>query len=467
MIVFPRRAARAHLAQLGRFYSVHDPASLEAFAENAAAHIGQASGSDLRAAIELDEKPAREGIMVVKGSVAHIPIDGFIMNRGGGFFRYWGLAATGINEIRHALQRALDRDDVDSIMLEVNSPGGSVLGLRAAADDLFEANKVKTVHAHAHGLVASAAYFMASQADRFTADAGTIVGSIGTINAILDASKAAEKDGIKVHVVRSHELKAPGMFFGEEVTEAQVAELQREVDDLTADFRRAVARGRGMEAKAVADVATGQTWLAEDAKGLGLIDAVGTLKSAVAAFQEDAAGTSSQEGQMSKDSSNQGTLDVSALMAQVQETVTASITSALEPVNQKLTAMEASIEDAKVSAEAAKASQKTQMIDQAIASGRVLPAQRDMIEALASACTPEQLAEHLKGFKASQEHANPSGAPGPQEPEAALSNEDKAVAQLFGLDAKQMKAAGEVVAISIDGKAHLADGTEKSIEEVV
>ena len=88
-------------------------------------------------------------------------------------------------------------------MLHVDSPGGHVAGVQALADTIFQARKLKPLHAHIEDLGASAAYWLASQANTVTANSTAEVGSIGTMAVVHDSSGAAAKAGIKVYVVSS------------------------------------------------------------------------------------------------------------------------------------------------------------------------------------------------------------------------------------------------------------------------
>ena len=176
---------------------------------------------------------------------------------------------------RRAVREAAADPDVRGIMLNIDSPGGSVAGIQAAGDAIFEARKLKPVHAHGEDLVASAAYWFASQADRISASPMTEVGSIGTVAMVADSSKLHEDAGIKVHIVSTGEMK--GAFApGTEVTDDQLQWLQERVEAINEFFLIAIKRGRGMSMADVRKLATGEDWLAAAALERGLIDSVET-----------------------------------------------------------------------------------------------------------------------------------------------------------------------------------------------
>ena len=129
------------------------------------------------------------------------------------------------------------------------------------------------MHAYIEDMGASAAYWVASQARTVAANAMAMVGSLGTFTVLYDLSKAAEMEGVQVHVVSTGDRKgaaAPGT----PVTDEDLAEAQRLVDGFDAFFRTAVRGGRERGTKDVSAVWTGTAWLAAEARSLGLVDRV-------------------------------------------------------------------------------------------------------------------------------------------------------------------------------------------------
>jgi len=106
------------------------------------------------------------------------------------------------------------------------------------------------------------------------------VGSIGVYTALQDWSGLYAREGVKVHVVRAGRFKGMGTA-GTEVTAEQLTELQREVDEINAQFVGAVARGRRMTDEAAMELADGRIHRANAAKEMKLIDAVQTFDAAM------------------------------------------------------------------------------------------------------------------------------------------------------------------------------------------
>ena len=226
-----------------------------------------------------DPKPTGPAPLDIRDGVAHIPISGVILKSVHPILKAFGVRATGTTDTREAIARAIEDEDVSSIVLDIDSPGGTVSGVAELADDVKAATEFKPVHAHAEDIAASAAYWIASQATQISASKTTQVGSIGVYTVLGDYSEMAEKAGVKVHVVSTGELKGTGVP-GSKITDAQLADIQRNVDEIGKLFNSAVAHGRDFGPKKVAKVATGQVWLADESQKLGLIDKVQTAQQA-------------------------------------------------------------------------------------------------------------------------------------------------------------------------------------------
>lgn len=174
---------------------------------------------------------------------------------------------------RQAIRAAAADPEISAILLRIDSPGGSAAGTAELANEVRAAAKKKTTWAYIEDLGASAAYWVASQASRVITNPTGMVGSIGTFMVMHDLSAMAEKEGVKVHVIRAGEYKGAGTP-GTEVTEAQIAHYQGIVDSLNEHFLRAVADGRSMPLKQVRELADGRVHVGQAAKSLGLVDAV-------------------------------------------------------------------------------------------------------------------------------------------------------------------------------------------------
>lgn len=218
---------------------------------------------------------------VLSGSTAIIPISGIILKTIPWIYEWFGISATSTLAIRQTLDQAIGNDQVKDIMLAIDSPGGTIEGVQDLADAIFAARSVKPIRAHIDDLGASAAYWLASQADAISANRTAEIGSIGVYAVYTDYSEMAKAEGIKVYVVRSDPLKGAGVP-GDKITPAQLEAVQEIVDGLRDEFVSDIARGRGVEAKKIRRNAKGRTWLAEEARSMGLIDEVANFETALA-----------------------------------------------------------------------------------------------------------------------------------------------------------------------------------------
>lgn len=226
-------------------------------------------------------------LATLRGSTAIIDVVGPIEKRPsliGGVIGF-----TSSEGIRRGIQASLSDDSVDTILLRVDSPGGSVDGLAETSDAIFEARKSKTVIAQVDGMAASAALHMASQATRIFAGRTDLVGSIGTVLTIDDSSKMFAEAGIEVLQFKSGPMKGAGED-GTEVTQEQRDMFQGLVDAFFDDFLKTVARGRGMTVSEVKKSASGEVFLAPEAKARGLIDKIQTMDQTLAQLDARSAG---------------------------------------------------------------------------------------------------------------------------------------------------------------------------------
>jgi signal peptide peptidase SppA len=162
--------------------------------------------------------------------------------------------ATDMNQVAEAIQEAVSRDEVKSILLDIDSPGGTVNGTPELAQAVADAAKLKSIHAFSAGQMCSAAYWIASQADAIYATPSARVGSIGVLLPMLDETKAFEQAGLKVELFAAGKFKSVGVP-GVSLTDEQRAWLQADIDEIYGDFKAAVlARGR----RITADVMEGQ-----------------------------------------------------------------------------------------------------------------------------------------------------------------------------------------------------------------
>ncbi|MEL7263397.1 MAG: S49 family peptidase [Planctomycetota bacterium] len=193
--------------------------------------------------------------------------------------RWWREESSSVF-VRQQIEEAGRRDDVDGIMLVIESPGGHARGTLELATAVAEAASAKPTHVFCEDLCASAAYWVASQANHISANAPAAIGSIGTLVVLHDYSKMYDEMGVKVLTVKRGEWKDAGIP-GKPIQPEHLVDVQAYVDSLQAMFSNAIASGRGLSDDVVESLADGRLHPAESAKALQLIDEVETFESAM------------------------------------------------------------------------------------------------------------------------------------------------------------------------------------------
>jgi len=185
---------------------------------------------------------------------------------------------------RQALSQASREPNTKSILIHIESPGGTAAGTHEAAEAIKDARTRKPVHAYIEDLGASAAYWISSQADSISANLPARIGSIGTYASVSDLSQAAIAQGIKVHLISTGKYKGMGAP-GTEITSEHLAEIRSQVESTNEHFLSAVSVGRKLPLARVKALADGRVYPAEQAKQLGLIDRVESFDKFLARHQ--------------------------------------------------------------------------------------------------------------------------------------------------------------------------------------
>jgi len=210
-----------------------------------------------------------------QGKVAVIPVFGVLTQRGNMMSDISG--ATSYESIKAQIQGALDDSSVKSIVLDIDSPGGTTYGVQELSDFIYAARDKKHITAVANSLAASAAYWIGSSASEFIASPGADVGSIGVYTAHTDMSKADEIAGSKTTLIYAGRRKIEGNKFGP-LTDEEKANIQARVDESYGMFAKSVARGRGVSAADVRNgFGEGSIVGAVNAANMNMIDRVATM----------------------------------------------------------------------------------------------------------------------------------------------------------------------------------------------
>ncbi len=213
----------------------------------------------------------------VQADICVIPIIGTTVRRCSGLDAISGL--TSYAEIEEEFALALADPSCSGILLDIDSPGGEVGGLFDLADMIFEARGQKPIYAVANEDAFSAAYAIASAADRVYVTRTGGVGSIGCFMAHCDMSAADQKDGLKYSFIFAGAKKVDGNPH-ESLSDSAREMMQAEVDRIYDLFSGTVARNRKMPLQSVKQTQAG-LYFGEDGVFARLADAVGTQADAI------------------------------------------------------------------------------------------------------------------------------------------------------------------------------------------
>lgn len=233
----------------------------------------QASQAEIEAAI-VNRKAAPQPRV---GSAAIIPIYGLISPRMNMLSNMSG--GTTYESIAQHLRQAVDDKSVRAIVLDVDSPGGSVAGNAELAAEIRRARAQKPVIAQAQYLMASAAYHLGASATEVVAAPSARVGSIGTMMMHTELSKSLERLGIKRTFITAGDGKVDGNE-AEPLSTTARERMQAAVDEAYDQFVSNVVIGRGgdVNAQRVKREWKAHVYSAAEARRIGMIDRVATLE---------------------------------------------------------------------------------------------------------------------------------------------------------------------------------------------
>ena len=222
--------------------------------------------------------------------IAVLPLYGVVTQRGNMIDDISGPGSTSTQQFTSALRQVLADDTVGQILIDIDSPGGSVYGVAELASEIVKARAQKPVVAVANSLAASAAYWIGCSASEFYVTPGGEVGSIGVWQAHFDYSKALEEEGIKTTLVSAGKFKVEGNPYVPLDPEAQ-AFMQSRVDDYYNAFIQAVAVGRGVSVDDVRNgMGEGRVLGADAAMAQRMVDGIASFDDVLARMQAKVTG---------------------------------------------------------------------------------------------------------------------------------------------------------------------------------
>lgn len=223
------------------------------------------------------------------GTVHVLNLRGSIIPRGNMMSRMSG--GSSMQQFQKAFLEAANDSNASALIIDVDSPGGMVDLVPETAAIIRNARRAdRPIIAVANTMAASAAYWLASQADEIVVTPSGMVGSIGVLTDRRNMRKALIEAGIDLTLFSSGPRKAEGHPFGEPLDEGAKSAIQAETDEVYAMFVSDVSKGRGVPVAQVrADPETseahfggGRAYHARRALKLGMVDRIATFEETLA-----------------------------------------------------------------------------------------------------------------------------------------------------------------------------------------
>lgn len=209
-----------------------------------------------------------------------IPVEGMLTLKGSGSLFS---SSTSGEALVEKIEAANEDASVKGIVLEINSPGGTVMGSKVVVDALKKVDKPVVAVITESGT--SGAYWVASQADSIVADELSIVGSIGVLGSYLEFGGLLEDYNVSYQRLVTGEYKDISSPYRELSAEEEALVMER-LQGIHDYFVADVAQGRGMEVEEVAALANGLFYLGQDSVENGLVDFIGNKEYAIALAKE-------------------------------------------------------------------------------------------------------------------------------------------------------------------------------------
>jgi capsid assembly protease len=220
------------------------------------------------------EKPLNNSRSVsIRDGTAIIPIHEVITARTTLFSLFAG--GTSLENLAKDFSEALNSDEVTSILLDIDSPGGVAVGPFEMAEMIFKGRSKKPIYSYIGRNGSSAAYWLASASTKIFVNPSALVGSIGVVTTI-PVQEQPDMDGYKnIEIVSSNaNLKRP-----DPKTKEGLAEIRRELDDLESTFIESIAKYRSITPEIIkADFGGGGVVIGRQAVKRNMADALGTYE---------------------------------------------------------------------------------------------------------------------------------------------------------------------------------------------
>jgi protease IV len=213
-------------------------------------------------------------------NVALISVEGTITGNGAS---YLGSNTISSKDVVSFIESAAENEQIEVILIEINSPGGSAVATDEIATAIKRAKKPTVSLIREAG--ASGGYWVASATDHIIANKMSITGSIGVLSSYMEFSELMDKYGISYQRLVAGDKKDVGTPF-KKLTEDEEKYLQGKINKIHDYFIEEIATNRDLDKEQVKQLATGEIFLGVEALDLGLIDQLGDKETVKIYIQE-------------------------------------------------------------------------------------------------------------------------------------------------------------------------------------
>jgi signal peptide peptidase SppA len=253
---------------------------------------GAAASAEVMATVQADREARdakrTQNVRAGGGAISVLPLYGIVTQRGNLADDMSGPGSVSTQRFSAALREAMADETVGQILIDIDSPGGSVYGVGELAAEILQARSTKPIIGLANSLSASAANWVGSACTEMYVTPGGEVGSIGVWQAHQDVSKAMDEAGVKTTLISAGKFKTEGNPYTALDAEA-LAFMQSRVDDYYQAFTKGVAKGRGVGIDAVRNgMGQGRVLGADAALAEKMVDGVMTFDDVVRKMQRSA-----------------------------------------------------------------------------------------------------------------------------------------------------------------------------------
>ncbi|MFP4652166.1 MAG: signal peptide peptidase SppA [Phormidium sp.] len=229
----------------------------------------------------LDPRDSQRGAMGSDQQIALIYAEGPIVDGEG------ELRQIGGDRLARQLRDLRRDDDVQAVVLRVNSPGGSAIASDVIKQELELLREAKPIIVSMGNIAASGGYWIAMAANEIVAQPNTLTGSIGVFGLFFNIEDLSETIGLNWDVVQTSQL-ANAQTISRPKTPQELAILERFINQIYQEFITEVSTWRDLPLDQVQSVAQGRIWSGVAAENAGLVDRLGGLQTAIDVAAETA-----------------------------------------------------------------------------------------------------------------------------------------------------------------------------------